>query len=72
MFGLLSLASKLLGIFSGVMSWFKIRAAKQEGRNEQAMADMAAAAKAKAVANEKALAPADTEKTKGRLRKGEF
>ena len=46
---------KFLSLFNGVMSWLKLRAAKQEGRNEQALESTRAAehdeAKAKSAAD---------------------
>jgi hypothetical protein len=42
------------------------------GASRQKQADTEAAVSAKAKADGPGLAPADTEKTKGRLRKGEF
>lgn len=55
MWSILPLIVKLLTLFNGVMSWLKLRAAKQEGRNEQALESTKAAehdeAKAKSAAD---------------------
>lgn len=50
MWSILPLIVKLLTLFNGVMSWIKLRAAKQEGRNEQALEST------KAAENDEALA----------------
>jgi hypothetical protein len=59
MWSILPLIVKLLGLINGVMSWLKLRAAKQEGRTEQALESTKAAesdeAKAKSAAD--ALGP---------------
>jgi hypothetical protein len=55
MWSILSIISKLLSLFYGIMSWLKLRAAKQEGRNEQELESTKAAesdeAKAKSAAD---------------------
>jgi hypothetical protein len=38
MWSILPIIAKLLGIISGIMSWLKLRAAKQEGRTEERLA----------------------------------
>jgi hypothetical protein len=59
MWSILPIIVKLLTLFNGVMSWLKLRAAKQEGRTEQAMQSTQAAqsdeAKARSAAD--ALGP---------------
>jgi hypothetical protein len=55
MWAILPIILKLLTLFNGIMSWIKLRAAKQEGRTEQAMQSTQAAesdeAKAKSAAD---------------------